>query len=100
MKLFTAALALTAGLASANVKDPYIPYDCFFESAEVYGNNIGTKVSDMKEMTGLTLGEHRIKDITVCADDTTRHVTGVTTVWGIPYKDGEWKDEKRLNIVG
>ena len=50
-------------------------------------------------MTGLTLGQHRIKDITVCQDDTTKLITGLTSVWGIPSGEG-WTDEKRLDILG
>lgn len=80
MKLFAAALV--AAQASASQWETYIPYDCYHESARVYGSETANKVSDMDVMTGLDAYAHRVSGITACINLDTNLISGVTTTFG------------------
>lgn len=99
MKLFAAALV--AATASASGFETYIPYDCYHESARVYGTRTDKKVSDMDIMTGLDAYAHRVSGITACLDLETNLISGVTTTFGkINEADLTYTDVKRLNLLG
>ena len=80
MKVFAAALA--AATAAAADQEIYIPYDCYNESARVYGGTSANKVSDYDIMTGLDAYAHRVSGITACVNTATNLISGVTAHFG------------------
>ena len=100
MKLLATALALTAGQALAHTDySVYIPFDCYSEDDNMYGNPAGSKVSDYLTMTGLDAYAHKLSQVTACVNRETGLLSGVTTSWA-KWNNGVQSDVKRLNIIG
>ena len=82
MKLLATALALSAGQALAHTDySVYIPFDCYSEDDNMYGNPDGSKVSDYLTMTGLDAYAHQLSQVTACVNRETGLLSGVTTSW-------------------
>lgn len=99
MKYLATALALSAGQALAQDYATYIPFDCYSEDIQVYGNETPNKVSDYLTMTGLDAYAHQLYEVTVCWNNDTDLITGVTTSWA-KWVGGSPTDITRLNIIG
>lgn len=100
MKLLSlVAGLLTAELASAEVADAYIPFDCYQHSQKTYGVDRGVIESDKNVLSGLDINDSRLVQISYCKDVRTDVYTGLTTTWA-KWVDGERTDLKRLEIIG
>ena len=103
MKLLAAAMGLAAATAvTMDPKDAYIPWDCYQESNQVYGNGDpadGSKETDKDRVSALDPVDHRLTHITTCEDRETGTLTGVTSIWA-KWENGERTDIKRLNTIG
>ena len=98
MKYLATALALSAGQALAQDYATYIPFDCYSEDIQVYGNETPNKVSDYLTMTGLDAYAHQLYEVTVCWNNDTDLITGVTTSWA-KWVGGSPTDITRLKIL-
>lgn len=93
-------MAFAAATASAQ-KAPFIPYDCFKESAQPYGQTTDAKVTDLSIIPGLDLQNAKLAAITACTDMDTFLISGITTIWGVwDAETNEWTNLQKLNTIG
>jgi hypothetical protein len=114
-----AAAMLVASVTARDYANQ-IAYDCFQETQKAYGNETGTRVSDLDLLSGLT-PEHQLTQIAGCFDNKSGLLTGVVSTyarweWSEDFvrsyqsnnfslfqpasSDGKWVDSYRMNVVG
>lgn len=94
-------LAAAEAAVAAEVTTPHIPYDCYKESNRIYGNDEGTKVSDINLISGLNINNARLTAIAACTDMNTRLISGITSTWGVwDSVNNQWSDVKAMNTIG
>lgn len=83
MKLLSmATLALGAATAAARSYNDHIPFDCFQETQKAFGNEEGSRVSDIDLMSGLDPNSHQLISISGCYDPNQQVITGVVSTYG------------------
>ena len=104
MKLLYAAMGLAGAVAAAEISadNAYIPWDCYQNGKQVYGNGDpaeGSVQSDKDRVAALDPESSRLTHITACTDRSTGMLTGVTSIWS-EWSSGERTNIKRLNTIG
>ena len=98
-KYSSATLLLAATLTQALTQSTYVPIDCYQESGRAFGNQQGTKLSDIDLLSGLHPLNHKLNTISACTDMATNLISGVVTSYA-EWNNGQQINVYRMNILG
>ena len=80
---------------------PHVPWDCYQQTVETYGNPAGKIVSDKNNIAGLDIQNSKLTAISACTELSTGLISGITTTWGIwDSTNSVWTNVKRMNKIG